>query len=160
MVNVGDEEDEQMDVVQRFDRSMIERFLVSTKLRYLRDNDGDFVVQFGFDTDRGNEMTFMLMTGGSQGQIYAIYGESSNVIQAQDVDRAIRMCNMWNTEKRWPKAYVRMRQDAGRSYGRIMLEGQLDLEKGIHQELFDDYTSTIFATASSFWEWAHKEQGF
>ncbi len=149
-----------MAIVSQFDRSMIEQFLKSTGLRYLRDSDGDFIVQFGFDVDRGNEMSVMLMASGNMGQIYAIYTESTTIIQPLDVERAIRMCNTWNTEKRWPKAYLRMRQDAGRSYGRIMLEGQLDLEKGIHQELLDDFTSTIIATSNAFWEWAHKEHGF
>ncbi len=149
-----------MAIVKQFDRSMIEQFLKSTGLRYLRDNDGDFIVQFGYDTDRGNEITVMLLASGTKSNIFAIYAESSTIIQPQDVDRAIRMCNTWNADKRWPKAYLRMRQDAGRSYGRIVLEGQLDLEKGVHQELFDDFTGTIIATANAFWEWAHKEQGF
>jgi hypothetical protein len=149
-----------MAVVKQFDRSMIEEFLKSTGLRYLRDSDGDFIVQFGFDVDRGNEMSVMLMASGNMGQIYSIYTESTTIIQPGDVDRAIRMCNTWNTEKRWPKAYLRLRQDAGRSYGRIILEGQLDVEKGIHQELLDDFTGTIIATSNAFWEWAHREQGF
>ncbi len=149
-----------MAIVQQFDRQMIQRFLDSMKLRYLRDNDGDFIVQFGYDTDRGNELSFVFMSSGHENEVYSIYAESSTFINSQDFDRAIRVCNTWNTEKRWPKAYLRIRQDSGRSYGRIMLEGQMDLEKGIHQELFDDFSGTIIASANAFWEWAHRDHGF
>lgn len=149
-----------MAIVQQFDRQMIQRFLDGMKLHYLRDSDGDFIVQFGFDMDRGNELNVLLTASGSKNDVYSIYVESSNFIDAKDFDRAIRVCNTWNMEKRWPKSYLRIRQDGGRAYGRIMLEGQLDLEHGIHQELFDDFSGTTLAGASAFWMWAHREHGF
>ncbi len=44
------------------------------------------------------------------------------------------------------------------THGTIRLEGQLDLEAGIHQELFDSFTDTIMSAAGRFWSWAHTER--
>ncbi len=149
-----------MPTVQKFDRSMIERYLKSRNLKYLVDSDGDYRVEFAYDESVGCGLKVLLIAAGPRHQIYQIVVLSDKRIPQKDWARAVMACNTWNKEKRWPKAYLYVADPSKDTVGMIMLEGQIDLEKGIHQELFNDFTDTIIATATSFWKWAHTEQGF
>lgn len=149
-----------MPTVKKFDRSMIENYLKSRNLKYLVDSDDDYRVEFAYSESTGCELTVLLIAAGAKREIYQILVLSDKRIPKKDWGQAIMACNTWNKEKRWPKAYLYVSDPSKDSVGMIMLEGQIDLEKGIHQELFDDFTDTIIVTANSFWEWAHKEQGF
>lgn len=146
-----------MAVVQRFTRDMIENYLRSKNLRFLRDNDGDFAVEFGYDADTGCELTFLLMAAGKQSQIYSILVRSDKHIGRADFGKMVMLCNTWNKDKRWPKAYLTV-NDANTN-GSILLEGQVNFETGIHQEFLDDFTLTIIAAAFEFWKWLHQEHG-
>ncbi len=84
---------------------------------------------------------------------------SDKRIPKSDWGRAVMICNTWNKERSWPKAYLFVRNPSTDTHGLIVLEDVIDLEKGIHQELLDDFSLTSIATAISFWKWAHKEQG-
>jgi len=148
-----------MPTVQKFDRSMIEKYLKSVNLKYLRDSDGDFVAQFAYDEDTGCELTLYLIAAGQKNEIYVIRVLSDKRIPKSDWGRAMMLCNTWNDERRWPKAYLHVANPDKDTIGTIVLEEQIDLEKGIHQELLDDLTTTILMGAHLFWEWAHKEKG-
>lgn len=145
--------------VQKFDRSMIEKALRGASLKYLRDSDGDFIVQFGHSDKMGCEVDILLLAAGSKAEIYSVTGRSNKRIPRSDWGRAMTICNTWNKEKRWPKAYLYMENPSTDTTAAIVLEHQIDLEHGIHQELLDDFTFTIVAGIFSFWEWAHEHQG-
>ena len=145
-----------MPIVRALDRSMIEHCLRSDNLRFLRDNDGDFRVEFGYDEETGCEVTFSLSVVGPKSEVYSIVAFSDRRVPTYEWDRALRLCNQWNEERRWPKAYLYMRDNIGN----IILEQQIDLEEGIHQELLDDFTRTAIVSSIQFWRWAHQEQGF
>lgn len=148
-----------MSVVQRFNRTMIENCLRANQLRFLRDNDGDFRVEFGYNEKYGCEISFSLSVAGSQNDVYSIIAISDKRIPRHDWAKAVTICNEWNAQKRWPKAYLHVRDVATETYGAILLEQDIDLEPGVHQELLDHFTLTAFATSMSFWEWAHTTQG-
>jgi hypothetical protein len=148
-----------MATVQKFDHSMIEKFLRSSSLKFLRDSDGDFVVQFGYSDKMGCELDIFLVVEGSKQHIYRILGIADKRIQKNDWGRAIMVCNTWNKERRWPKAYLYVKDAATDTTGSIRLEQQVDLETGIHQELLDDFSFTSIGGILQFWEWAHQEQG-
>ena len=149
-----------MPTVQKFDRNMIERYLKSRSWKYLIDSDGDYRVEFAMDDEAGCELTVWLIMGGPNKEIYDCMIWSSRRVKKEEWGKAILMCNDWNKQKRWPKAYVYVRDRNTDTVGDIRLEQQMDLETGIHQELFDDFTSTIISGAHAFWKWATKEQGF
>jgi hypothetical protein len=148
-----------MATVEKFTRPMIERYLRSVGVKFLTDSDGDFVVQFGYSETQGCELSFYFIAGGRENEIYVIRAFSDKRIARDEWARAVMLCNQWNTERRWPKAYLQVKDPASDNYGAILLEEQIDLEKGIHQELLDDFSNTFVVTAGSFWEWAHKEKG-
>ena len=143
-----------MPTVRPFDRSMIEQSLRSQQLKYLRDSDGDFRVEFGYDEETDCEVTFSLMATGPREIVYCILVFSNKRIPSYEWDRAIKICNQWNEEKRWPKAYLHINGNVGG----VILEHQMDFEAGVHQELLDDFTRSGIIAGIEFWKWAHQEK--
>src|SRR6185312_13136494 len=128
-----------MPIVRSFDRSMIESCLRTNQMKFLRDNDGDFRVEFGFDDEMGCELTISLAAAGQQHDIFSMLIFTDKRIPNWDWNRVIQVCNEWNDTRRWPKAYLHVRDTSDSTAG-ILLEQSIDLEHGIHQELFDDLT--------------------
>lgn len=149
-----------MATLQTFNRNMIEKYLKSKELNYFRDSDDDLLIQIGYDDDYGCKLTFYFMISGTAENIYAIRVFSDKRIPKSDWGRAIMLCNTWNQEKRWPKAFLDVKKPDSDTTATIQLNYDIDLQQGIHQELFDDMTETIIRGGMLFWEWAHKEQGF
>jgi len=147
-----------MPVVRTFNKELIEAYLRRKNLKFLVDSDGDYRVDYAYDEECGCEMTVWMILGGSKKDIYCVRVNTDKRIAQRDWGKAVLICNQWNKEKRWPKAFLYYR-DAEAEHGDILLEGQIDLEQGIHQELFDDFTNTVIATAFQFWKWAHEEKG-
>lgn len=148
-----------MPTVREFSSAMVEEYLRSRDLKYLRDSDGDFLVRYAYEDEIGCELNMWLIAGGSSKKIYRVLVRSDKRINRDQWDRTYSLCNLWNKERRWPKAYLSWNEDDDQT-GEICLEGQIDLEVGIHQELFNDFTTTVLATAYQFWKWAHQEQRF
>jgi len=148
-----------MPTIEKFTHDMIKKYLDSKDLRYLRDRDDDFLVQFGYDDRVGGSLDVWLMAEGPQKTIYHIRVSCDRPVAKADWGKAINLCNTWNKERRWPKSYLVVRDPSTDSHGSIYVEEQINLESGIHQELLDDFTDTTIATAFAFWEWLHREQG-
>ena len=53
-----------MGFVETFGHAMIEAFLDEGELHYLRDRDGDFVVEFGYDEEIPGHPRFLLAAVG------------------------------------------------------------------------------------------------
>ncbi|WP_052890963.1 YbjN domain-containing protein [Thermogemmatispora carboxidivorans] len=149
-----------MATIEPFSHTMIEACLRSLNLRFLRDEDNDFVVQFQYDPQYNCEVTFYLMAQGEQREIYALLCRTSRRFQPESWERALVLCNTWNRERRWPKSYLRSYEAESAAYAEICLEEHIDLEAGIHQELLFSYTMTFFSASLSFWRWLHQEQHF
>lgn len=134
--------------VRSFSRSMIKQGLEELDLHYLVDRDDDFVLDLG-------DLRFFLMASGSRNDVYTIYCVLPRRFRTgDDAVQAITLCNKWNRERRWPKAYARINEDGE---ARITLEQSLDLEMGIHQALLNDFTKLALATSIGFWEWLEEE---
>jgi hypothetical protein len=147
-----------MSPVRTFDHTMIQAFLKSSGLKYLTDSDGDYVVEFSYNPDLDCELSYWFIVGGKDRDIYRVAVHTNKRLAQQQIGQAIVLCNEWNRERRWPKAYVNLVDSSGVSYGEIILEEQLNLEAGIHQELLNTFTLTVMVTGESFWKWAN-EQG-
>lgn len=141
-----------MATVQTFTKSMIERYLRACNMKFMIDGDGDYKVEFAYDQEMGCELTIYLMTGGSKKDVYGVLALSDKRYSKDAWVKATLLCNQWNKEKRWPKAYLYY-NDLNDPYATIRLEQHIDLETGIHQELFDDFTGTMLVGASAFWKW-------
>lgn len=148
-----------MATVTKFNRDMIKKYLDKRDTRYLRDSDGDFRVDFERDEDIGREISIWFMAQGEHAEIYSVLMKSDKRLSKPEWDHTIPVCNTWNLEKRWPKAYLAVKDPEKDTIAEIFLEGQIDLEKGIHLELFEHYTDSILAAGVSFWVWAKTEHG-
>src|SRR4051794_40203681 len=82
-----------MGFVEPFGHGMIEAFLEESDLQYLRDRDGDFVVEFGYDEEIGGHPRFLLAVTGEDNEQYCLRGETMRRVPRADWDRMLRLCN-------------------------------------------------------------------
>jgi hypothetical protein len=146
--------------VKPFNQEMIQSFLSSNGIDVKADDDGDYSFSFSADDKTGCALRFLLMVSGENKDVYDVRVYADREIAHQDWSRAIMACNEWNDAKRWPKTYFHAANPDSDTVGRVVCEGDIDLEAGIHQELFDDFTLTIITRSQAFWEWMHTEKGF
>src|SRR5579872_2378533 len=144
-------------VVQPFSRETIRRYLDHQGLAYLRDALGDFRVDFAHDDDLDCALSFWLMAVGAQEEILGVEARSTRRFTRDNWDWALYVVNEWNKRMRYPKAYFFVAEPEEDKTGEIRLDHYVDLEKGIHQELFDSVVFTIMGGATRFWAWL-KEQ--
>ena len=98
---------------------------------YFVDNDGDLGGLW-----RGRLFYFFLF--GEQAEILQIRGQWHREVAIERLEEVLDLCNEWNADRIWPKAYVRVR-DNGRVH--VISEVAVDLEHGatdaqLHQNLF------------------------
>lgn len=148
-----------MPTIETFTPAMIEAYAKAKDFAFLKDPQGDYCIEFAQQAECACRLSVWLSATGEQRDVYWVRVTSDTRIAQRDWGRAVLVCNQWNKERRWPKAYLHYAKKSA-EFGDIILEGQLDLETGIHQELFNSYTDTIIGTAFRFWEWAHQEKGF
>ena len=158
-----------MPTVQPFGESMIKSFLDRNELDYFDKSGlpeeidlwGDFFLHQDDDGQRGCNLTFALSAEGENDSIYGVKVISDKEIPRSGWGQALLLCNSWNKERLWPKAFLNADTESATSTsGSIWLEAYILLTSGVHQELVDDFSSLIIRGGLAFWEWAHKEKGF
>jgi hypothetical protein len=148
-----------MATVQNFDRSVIESYLTNRGLRFTRDDDGDFVVQFPYQEELGCEVILVFCAEGPQEDVYSVRLISNKRIPKDEWERIMSLCNDWNKEKRFPKAFLDIRITAEETLAIVVLEQHLHLKPGVHQDLFDDWTDIMVSGGFQFWIWVHQQHG-
>jgi Putative bacterial sensory transduction regulator len=140
-----------------FSREMIKRYLDGQGLTYLRDAPGDFRVDFAHDDDLDCALSFWIMAVGADDEILGVEARSTRRFSRESWDWALYVVNEWNKRMRYPKAYFFVAEPHEDKTGEIRLDQYVDLEKGIHQQLFDSIVFTVMGGATRFWGWM-KEQ--
>lgn len=148
-----------MATVSIFNDNMIESYFKSKETEFLKDSAGDYCVRLGRDDDWGCGLDIWLIKGGKNKGILTVAVYADKEIAKQNWGKYIMLCNTYNKERRWPKAYLQIDDENTSTNGKLILEEHIDLEKGIHQELFNDYVDTVLSAAFGFWKWLHKEKG-
>ncbi|GIG27939.1 YbjN domain-containing protein [Cellulomonas marina] len=87
---------------------------------YFVDNDGDLGGLW-----RGRLFYFFLF--GERSEILQVRGQWHREASIERLEEVLDLCNEWNAERIWPKAYVRVR-DNGRVH--VVSEVAVDLEHG------------------------------
>ena len=146
-----------MGFVDSFGHSMIEAFLEDDGLHYLRDRDGDFIVQFGYDDEIDGHPRFLLAVSGNDSEQFCLRGDTLRRVPRYDWDRTLRLCNEWNAHYKMPKVYFDVDDPNTSTTGRIVCEQWLDLEVGIQQELVNHLASTFFSACFGFWRWLERQ---
>jgi hypothetical protein len=145
--------------IQPFDREMIKDHLDRAELKYLIDQDGDYRVDFAAAEEGQPELSFWLSAEGTNEDIFVIRCVTNIGIDKTMWPQAAMACNQWNTEKRYPKAYLWIGDDPETLFGQMRLESQYPVGAGVIQPLIDDWITTMFGTSFQFWEWLG-ESGF
>lgn len=146
-----------MGFVEPFGHAMIETFLEDRELHYLRDRDGDFVVEFGYDEEILGHPRFLLAVSGDDLDQFCLRGDTMRRIARPEWDRMLRLCNEWNALYKMPKVYFEVDDPNISITGRVVCEQWLSLESGIHQELVNQLTSSFFSACFGFWHWLERQ---
>ena len=146
-----------MGFVESFGHAMIQAFLEDAALHYLRDKDGDFVVEFGYDEQIAGHPRFMLVASGDEKDQYCLRGDVLKRVPRAEWDCQVRLCNEWNALYKLPKVYLEVDDPNASTTGRIVCEQWLNLDPGIHQELVNHLTNTFFSACFGFWRWLERQ---
>ncbi len=144
-----------MAVIEPFGHPMIKAYLKARDVRYLTDQDGDFLVQFAAEDAIDVGIQIRLMVTGEEQDIYSLAAIGDRQFRQPEWRDCILSCNEWNRDRRWPKAYFQERDD---DRGLIVLDAHFLLGPGLHQELFNTFTDSVLAGAFQFWEWLLNEK--
>ena len=98
----------------------IASWMSENQFSYFVDNDGDLGGLW-----RGRLFYFFLF--GEQAEILQVRGQWHRELAIERLEEVLDLCNEWNAERIWPKAYARVR-DNGRVH--VVAEVATDLEHG------------------------------
>ncbi|MBO0900654.1 YbjN domain-containing protein [Cellulomonas sp. zg-ZUI222] len=98
----------------------IASWMTDNQFSYFVDNDGDLGGLW-----RGRLFYFFLF--GAQSEILQVRGQWHRELAIERLEEVLDLCNEWNAERIWPKAYARVR-DNGRVH--VVAEVATDLEHG------------------------------
>ena len=141
-----------MSAVRPISQERIVEYMKNNNRSYLTDKDGDLSVSFGIEG-----IEFKVFPSVLSEHLLSLTG-----LHSRDYDRArwaecMEACNHWNAEKLWPKVYLHMNDSKSTAF--VVAEWAVDLEQGIHQELFDDMIETFIGATFGFWKWMRDERG-
>jgi len=146
--------------VAQFTRDMFRILCEKLELPYDIDEDGDYRLGLAADDLVTWPMRVYLVAAGSANDILDIRIDTTREFPSSEWGRAMLACNEWNDTTRWPKAYLHVNDPGATEPGKVVCEGSLDLENGIHQELLENYILTVIARSRAFWRWLKEEKGF
>ncbi len=98
----------------------IAAWMTENQFSYFVDSDGDLGGLW-----RGRLFYFFLF--GEHSEILQVRGQWHREVALERIEEVLDLCNEWNAERIWPKAYVRVR-DNGRVH--VVAEVATDLEHG------------------------------
>jgi hypothetical protein len=131
--------------------------------------------KFGLRSDRC--VTFRLYVSGKDADILVLNWSCDKRVPPDQFVRALRLCNWWNNEYRWPRAmvepdyrYTDADEDPPPSKEEVeareathathlVLDYQVCLPKGVHQETLNALIDSAIETSWTFWRRAHEDWG-
>lgn len=136
---------------------MVEAALQSLEVRYLKDSDGDLMIQFGYDPDIDCSSDAWLSAEGEDNNIFALRIQTDKRFTRNDIGRLLLICNTWNVDNRWPRAQVLFGDDNPSIF--VRLDYHVPLRAGVHQVLVADLVRLMAFGGYYFWKWARSEHG-
>lgn len=148
-----------MPTVQPFTDDMLMDYLKQNDIGFEVDEEGNLSLDFADQFPEVCPIDVWLVTDRDEGVLFKVFGFVDVSIPEVAWDSAIGLCNAWNGESPWPKAYL-LATEAGTGDAFIHLERYIDLTAGIHAELLDDFISQTIGAIVGFAEWATERQFF
>lgn len=120
----------------------IAAWMTENQFSYFVDSDGDLGGLW-----RGRLFYFFLF--GEQSEILQIRGQWHREVAIERLEEVLDLCNEWNADRIWPKAYVRVR-DNGRVH--VVSEVATDLEHGATDEQLSQMLYCGLSTGNMFFD--------
>ena len=130
------------DLVAPLTAERIRAWLSRSDYGYFTDLDGDLGGLW-----RGR--LFYFFTLGERHEILQVRGQWNRTFAIERLAEVLEICNDWNAERVWPKAYVRVRDD-GRVHA--VCEAATDLEHGVSDTQLGQFLHSGLASAASFFD--------
>ncbi|MBI9115497.1 YbjN domain-containing protein [Sanguibacter suaedae] len=118
------------------------RWITDYGFSYFIDSDGDVGGLW-------HSRPFYFLLFGSDREILQVRGQWNREITIDRVEEVLEFCNDWNTERIWPKAYFRVRDD-----GMIQVYGEVavDFENGADDDQLDQVLSCGLSTGAMLFD--------
>ena len=145
--------------VRPFGLETIDRHLEANCLDGWRTDGPMRLVFLGYDRPSDRSLEVMHVVEGEQGTVYCLRMVGDRRVDAADYQRARELCDRWNGNYRWPRAFLEIPGREGEepaASGLLTLDYQLQLAAGIHQALFDELVRGTVAAAYDFWKLARE----
>lgn len=165
------------DQVQDLSEAMLVRWAETEDYSCFRCPSRGILVDFRYSLKSHRRLTFQAWASGKDGNILVVQITSDCRVAPEDFVSALRLCNAWNQEYRWPRAMVEQDYrtvDAGKDPppapeevdlreqthpGRLVLDFQVPLSAGIHQYGLEAILNNMLETSWDFWRMAHEAWG-
>lgn len=136
-----------------------------------------FLINYKFSLRSDRCVQFRLYVSGKDADILVLNWSCDKRVPPDQFVRALRLCNWWNNEYRWPRAmveqdyrYTDADEDPPPSKEeveareathatRLVLDFQVCLPKGIHQKTLNAMIDSAIETSWTFWRRAHEDWG-
>jgi len=118
----------------------IKQWLIRSGYGYFTDADGDIGGLW-----RGR--LFYFFTLGERHEILQVRGQWNRTFAIERLAEVLDICNEWNADRVWPKAYVRVRDDG---LVHVVCETSVDLEQGATDAQLTQFLDCGLGTAGSF----------
>jgi hypothetical protein len=109
---------------------------------YFVDNDGDVGGLW-----RGRLFYFFCF--GEHGEIFQVRGQWNRQFAIERLTEVLEICNAWNGDRLWPKAYVRVRDDGT---VHVTCEVATDLEHGVTDDQLGQLVQCGLSSANVFFD--------
>lgn len=120
----------------------IAAWMAENEFSYFVDNDGDLGGLW-----RGRLFYFFLF--GEDSEILQVRGQWHRELAIERLEEVLDLCNEWNADRIWPKAYARVR-DNGRVH--VVSEVATDLEHGVTDDQLSQFLFCGLSTGSMLFD--------
>lgn len=123
-------------------RERIVDWLTGAGFSYFVDSDGDVGGLW-------HGWLFYFLALGDHGEVLQVRGQWHRVLTIERLEEILEVCNEWNAERIWPKAYVRVRDDGAVV---VCADVTVDVEHGATDDQLDQLLQCGLTTGSMFFE--------
>ena len=120
--------------IQSISRDRVKASFERKELRYMTDQDGDFVLLFG-------DLQANFIFYGESNEMLQIRGSKDIDLQGKSLDVALRVVNDWNKRKLLGKAYVFISENTGKCW--VHVEETYDFEEGCTDGQLDYHIGSL-----------------
>lgn len=123
-------------------RARVIEWITDYGYSYFIDSDGDVGGLW-------HSRLFYFLLFGAQTEILQVRGQWNREITIERIEEVLDFCNDWNTDRIWPKAYFRVRDNG---MIQVYAEVSVDLEHGATDEQLDRLLACGLSTAAMLFD--------